>query len=73
MRRPPRGNHLLTTAMVLFAVGLMALGVTFGLFASGHRRLPMWLSLSSLLLPLGLLLGMFGTRRQAGNRHNDSG
>ena len=67
MRRPPRGNHLLTTAMVLFAVGLMALGVTFGLFASGHRRLPMWLSLSS------LLLGMFGTRRQAGNRHNDSG
>lgn len=73
MRRPPRGNHLLTTAMVLFAVGLMALGVMFGLFASGHRRLPMWLSLSSLLLPLGLLLGLFGTRRQTGGPGNGAG
>jgi hypothetical protein len=73
MRRPPRGNRLLTTAMVLFAVGLMALGVMFGLFASGHRKLPMWLSLSSLLLPLGLLLGVFGTSRQNRGRRDGGG
>jgi|GEM_PF-4034749 len=68
MRQRPR-DPLLTTAMVLFAVGLLALGLMFGLFAVGHRKLPMWLSLSCLLLPLGLFLGVFRTRRQAGRRN----
>jgi hypothetical protein len=63
MRQLPQRDRLLTAAMVLFAAGLVALAVTFGLFATGHRRLPMWLSLSSLLLPIGLALGIARTRR----------
>jgi len=61
-------DWLLTSAMVLFAAGLVALAVMFGLFATGHRGLPMWLSLSSLLLPLGLAIGMARTRRLSGQR-----
>ena len=63
MRQRPQRDRLLTAAMVLFAAGLVAMAVTFALFATGHRRLPMWLSLSSLLLPIGLALGIFRTRR----------
>jgi hypothetical protein len=65
MRQLPQRDRLLTAAMVLFAAGLVALAVMFGLFATGHRRLPMWLSLSSLLLPIGLALGIARTRRQS--------
>jgi hypothetical protein len=65
MPQPPKRDRLLTVAMVLFAAGLVALAVTFGLFATGHRNLPMWLSLSSLLLPIGLALGVVRTRRQS--------
>jgi len=50
-------------AMVLFAAGLVALAVAFGLFATGHRKLPMWLTLSGLLLPIGLVLGVARTNR----------
>ncbi|HEY3260624.1 MAG TPA: hypothetical protein VGJ95_10210 [Pseudonocardiaceae bacterium] len=65
MRQRSQRDQVLTAAMLLFATGLLALAVTFGLFASGHRRLPMWLSLSSLLLPVGLAVGVIRTRRQA--------
>jgi hypothetical protein len=65
MRQLPQRDRLLTAAMMLFAAGLVALAVMFGLFATGHRRLPMWLSLSSLLLPIGLALGIARTRRQS--------
>jgi hypothetical protein len=64
MPQPAKRDRLLTVAMVLFAVGLVALAVAFGLFATGHRNLPMWLSLASLLLPIGLALGVVRTRRQ---------
>jgi len=69
-QRPPR-DRLLTTAMVLFATGLVALAVMFGLFASGHRRWPTWLSLSSLLLPIGLVLGMARTLYLSHQRADD--
>jgi len=69
MRQRPQRDRFLMAAMVLFAAGLLALAVMFGLFATGHRRLPIWLSLSSLLLPLGLALGVARTRRQS--RHRD--
>lgn len=54
--------------MLLFAIGLVALATAFALFATGHRDLPMWLSLSSLLLPIGLALGMARTRRASRQR-----
>ena len=60
---------MLTVAMLLFTVGLLTLGVTFVLFAAGHRNLPLWLSLSSLLLPIGLALGVARTRRQYRQSH----
>lgn len=65
MRQRPQHDRLLTAAMVLFAAGLVALAIMFGLFATGHRKLPTWLSLSSLLLLVGLALGVARTRRQS--------
>ena len=63
-QRLPR-DPLLTTAMLLFTAGLLALGTAFVLFAIGHRNLPTWLSLASLLLPIGLVIGVARTRRAA--------
>ncbi|HEY0637409.1 MAG TPA: hypothetical protein VGD67_07165 [Pseudonocardiaceae bacterium] len=60
----PRRDTLLTLAMIVFSVGLLALAVAFGLFASGHRHLPLWLSLAIVLLPVGLAIGMVRTLRQ---------
>jgi hypothetical protein len=68
MRQRHHRDQLLTAAMVLFATGLIALAVMFGLFAIGHRRLPMWLSLSGLLLPIGLAVGVIGTLRHSRRR-----
>jgi membrane protein implicated in regulation of membrane protease activity len=65
MRPRLQRDPVLTGAMLLFAAGLLALAVMFALFATGHRGLPMWLSLSSLLLPLGLAVGVVRTRRQS--------
>jgi ABC-type multidrug transport system permease subunit len=73
MRQRPSRDWLLTVAMLLFAIGLLALAVVFGLFATGHRDLPMWLSLSSLLLPLGLALGIPRTLRVLRRRSERSG
>ena len=66
-QRPPR-DPLLTTAMLLFTAGLLALAVMIVLFAAGHRNLPTWLSLASLLLPIGLVIGIARTRRAAHRR-----
>lgn len=74
MRQRHQRDQLLTAAMVLFATGLVALAVMFGLFATGHRRLPTWLSLSGLLLPIGLALGVARTRllsRRRGRSDSD--
>ena len=65
MRQRYKRDPVLAAAMALFAAGLAVLAVMFGLFASGHRNLPMWLSVSSLLLPIGLTIGMVRTRRQS--------
>jgi hypothetical protein len=63
LKRPPR-DRVLTTAMVLFAVGLVAVATAFVLFAVGHRDLPAWLSAASMLLPIGLAIGAIRTVRQ---------
>jgi fatty acid desaturase len=62
-KRPPR-DRVLTVAMVLFAIGLVAVAATFVLFAIGHRDLPAWLSVTSMLLPLGFAIGAVRTVRQ---------
>jgi type VI protein secretion system component VasK len=72
MLQRPRRDPLLTVAMVLFTLGLVALAVAFGLFASGHRGLPLWLSLSIVLLPVGLAIGLVRSQRRAPNRPEPS-
>ena len=62
-KRPPR-DRVLTAAMVLFAIGLVAVAFAFVLFAIGHRDLPAWLSAASMLLPIGLAIGAVRTVRQ---------
>jgi uncharacterized membrane protein len=64
MFQRPRRDPLLTLAMVLFTIGLVALAVAFGLFASGHRHLPLWLSLSIVLLPVGIAIGIVRSQRR---------
>jgi hypothetical protein len=59
-----RRDPLLTVAMLLFTLGLITLGVAFVLFAFGLRDLPLWLSLSGVLLPIGLAIGVVRTRRR---------
>jgi hypothetical protein len=61
--RQRRRDAVLTLAMLLFTLGLITLGVMFVLFAIGWRNLPLWLSLSSLLLPIGLAIGVVRTRQ----------
>jgi hypothetical protein len=63
LKRPPR-DRVLTMAMVLFAIGLVAVALAFVLFAVGHRGLPTWLSAASMLLPVGLAIGAVRTVRQ---------
>ncbi|AHH93953.1 hypothetical protein GCM10010174_72310 [Kutzneria viridogrisea] len=46
-------------SMVVFAIGLVALAVIFGMYASGVRDLPLWLNLVGVLLsPIGFAMGM---------------
>lgn len=56
-------------AMAVFAVGLLAVLVVYGLFAAGYENLPLWLNLATSLAPLGLITGLVvlvvRTRRQA--------
>jgi hypothetical protein len=68
--RPPR-DPLLTTAMLLFTAGLLALAAAFVLFAVGHRSLPTWLSLASLLLPIGLIIGVPRTLQVSRRRNSE--
>ncbi|GAA2790134.1 hypothetical protein GCM10010452_18140 [Crossiella cryophila] len=56
---------LIPVAIVVFAIGLLAVVSTFGLFASGRTELPLWLNLACLLLPIGLALGVFAVFRQS--------
>jgi hypothetical protein len=63
LKRPPR-DRVLTMAMVLFAIGLVAVAAAFVLFAVGHRGLPTWLSAASALLPIGFAIGAVRTVRQ---------
>lgn len=65
MLKRPRRDRVLTLAMLLFAIGLLAVATVFILFVLGHRDLPAWLSMASLLLPIGLVIGTARTVIQA--------
>ncbi len=48
-----------------FALGLIAIAVVFGLFATGAHDLPLWLNLAAMLAPVGFGLALIGLFRQA--------
>ncbi|WP_243791489.1 hypothetical protein [Saccharopolyspora gloriosae] len=52
---------LLPLAVGLFAAGVLAVIVVFGLYAVGIADLPLWLNLATLLAPLGLIVGVVGS------------
>ena len=64
MLKPPPRDLVITTAMALFAAGLIALAAVVVLFAVGHRDLPTWLSVSGVLIPIGFATGAVHTVRQ---------
>lgn len=58
-------SPLINTGLVIFAIGLVAVLVVFGLFASGLHDLPVWLmTCAGLLTPLGLVIALIGLVRQ---------
>ncbi|GGM43265.1 hypothetical protein GCM10012275_12790 [Longimycelium tulufanense] len=63
------GTRLFPVAVALFAVGLLAFVVIFGLYATGHAELPVWLNMvAGLCLPAGLALGVFALVRKGRRR-----
>lgn len=54
-------SAVLPIAMAMFGIGLLAIIVIFGLFATGHQDLPAWLSVVALLCPAGLIFGVIAT------------
>lgn len=66
-----RSSTVVTAAVVMFALGLVAVAAIFVLYATGRHDLPLWLSTSAgVLVPLGLGLALIGLVREArtGNR-----
>lgn len=59
------GSRLLPVAVGLFAIGVLAICAVFVLFAVGRHDLPLWLNLTCLLAPAGLIVGVVGTVRQS--------
>ncbi|KAA2262955.1 hypothetical protein F0L68_10815 [Solihabitans fulvus] len=60
---------LMAVAMVLFALGLLAVIAIFAMFALGRHDLPLWLNLAAgVLIPAGMALGLFSAIRQARQR-----
>ncbi|GAB2650972.1 hypothetical protein GCM10027271_05790 [Saccharopolyspora gloriosae] len=68
MSAAPSRSIVLPLAVGLFAAGVLAVVVVFGLYATGIADLPLWLNLATLLAPLGLIVGVVGavarTRRR---------
>ncbi|HEY7812223.1 MAG TPA: hypothetical protein VIC62_03245 [Nakamurella sp.] len=68
MPQPSRvgtSSLLVRVGVGCFALGLIAVVVVFGLFASGAHDLPLWLNLAAMLAPVGFGLALVGLFRQA--------
>jgi hypothetical protein len=63
---PARSSKIVTVAVAIFALGVIALAAVFALFMTGHHNLPLWLNGSAgVLVPLGLALALLGLVREA--------
>ena len=59
---------LVRVGVLAFAVGLVAVGVIFALFAGGAHDLPLWLNLGAMLAPVGFGLALIGCSGRHGGR-----
>ncbi len=66
MPQSPRvgSSVLIRVGAVCFVLGLIAVAVVFGMFATGAHDLPLWLNLAAMLAPIGFGLALFGLFRQ---------
>lgn len=48
----------LHVSVALFALGVLAVLIVFGLAATGQHNLPVWLNVMTMLAPLGLVVGV---------------
>jgi hypothetical protein len=48
----------LPVSVALFSIGLIAIVAVFALYATGHHDLPLWLNLSTMLAPVGFVVGV---------------
>jgi hypothetical protein len=66
VQTPVKGGKLVPVAVVIFAIGLVALAAIFVLFVTGRHDLPVWLNASAgVLVPLGFALALIGLVREA--------
>ncbi len=66
MAATTRSSKLVTVAVAIFALGLLAVATVFVLYVSGEHDLPLWLNTSAgLLVPVGLGLALIGLVREA--------
>ena len=66
MAATTRSSKLVTVAVAIFALGLLAVAAVFVLYVTGRHDLPLWLNTSAgLLVPVGLGLALIGLVREA--------
>jgi uncharacterized membrane protein YhdT len=49
---------VLPVSIGMFGCGLLAVVAVFVLYATGHRDLPLWLNVATLLAPVGFCVGV---------------
>ncbi|AOS65826.1 hypothetical protein [Actinoalloteichus hymeniacidonis] len=67
-----RRSSLFPLALATFSVGLLAVLVTFVLFAFGYSDQPVWLNLACLLAPVGMFIGVIALLLQSRRRARPS-
>lgn len=60
---PSTPTRLIRWGLVVFAVGLVAIVVTFVAYAAGVHNRPVWQNLACMLAPLGFGLALWGLIR----------
>ncbi len=63
--QPRPGERLVRVGAVLFGVGVLGVVATFVPFLLGRDDAPLWATLLSLLLPVGLGVSLLGLLRGA--------
>lgn len=61
-------NRAIALSVGMFGLGLVAVALIFGLYATGYRELPWWLNAITVLMPLGLATGVVSIIVQARSR-----